>query len=351
MDSTYAGKYGQLSVLSTELLSSEFIEQLEQKEPEEFLKSLSSTSYRKEIDAFSTLYQIPDLVEVALNAHAMRMMKNAYMAVPPLARDFVMAYASKWDIENIKLILSSKKLGYSVESTEIFLMVQRNVPVGVISGPISMEEYKEIIEQKDIEAVVHALTRYGYGTVLLKYLNDVLRTGDISEMVVALDLAYYERLLSSLKFYNGDEGMMLGYVKDLVDVRNVMSALKSSAFGYKDVGNYVIKGGNIQESKIAEIASKHIEDTKGDMPFKIDEAYELYKKDPYLAYFEAALKSQLYRKYLKLFDESAISLAYIVGYMIRAEIERDELRLAWMNRYYNVSKERVENVKILKHIK
>ena len=351
MDSTYAGKYGQLTVLSTELLSSDFIEQLEQKEPEEFLKSLSSTSYRKEIDAFSTLYQVPDLVEVALNAHAMRMMRNAYMAVPPLARDFVIAYASKWDIENIKLILSSKKLGYSIESTEVFLMVQRNVPVGVISGPITMEEYKEIIEQKDIEAVVHALTRYGYGTVLLKYLNDVLRTGDISEMVVALDLAYYDRLVSSLKFYNGDEGLMLRYVKELIDVRNVMSALKSAAFGYKDVGSYMIKGGNIPESKIAGIAGKPIEDAKNEMPFKIDEAFELYKKDPYLAYFEAALKGQLYRKYLKLFNESAISLAYIVGYMIRAEIERDELRLAWMNRYYNVSKERVENVKVLKHLR
>ncbi len=351
MDSTYAGKFGQLSVLSTELLSNDFIEQLEQKEPDEFLKSLSSTSYRKEIDAFSALYQVPDLVEVALNAHAMHMMRNAYMAVPPLARDFVMAYASKWDIENIKLILSSKKLNYSVESTEIFLMVQRNVPVGVIGGPISMEEYKEIIEQKDIEAVVHALTRHGYGTVLLKYLNDVLRTGDISEMVVALDLAYYDRLMSALKFYNGDEGVMLRYVRELIDTKNVMSALKSSTFGYKDVGSYVIKGGNIPESKIAEIAGKRIDDTRNDMPFKIDEAFELYKKDPYLAYFESALKGQLYSKYLKLFDESAISLAYIVGYMIRAEIERDELRLAWMNRYYNVSRERVENVKVLKHIR
>lgn len=350
MDSTYTGKYGQLKALTTEFLTSDFIEQLEQKAPDEFLKTLSSTSYRKDVDAFSALYKIPDLVEVVLNAHAMRMVRNVYMAVPPAAHDFIIAYTSKWDVENIKLILSSKKLGYSVESTETFLMVQRNVPVGVISGPISMDEYKTIIAQKDIESVVAALARHGYGTVLMKYLDEALRTGDISEMIVALDIAYYDRLVSALKFYNGDEGLLIRYIRDMIDIKNVTSVLKAISFGYKDVGNYLVRGGNMTAAKLTEMSTKSIEDLKKDMPFSIDDAFEMYSRDPFLTYFEVALKRALYSKYIGLFDESGISIASMMVFMIRAEMERDELRLAWLNRYYGVSMERIENIKILKKI-
>ncbi len=350
MDSTYTGKYGQLRVLKTGFLSSDFVEQLEQKEPEDFLRALSGTSYRKEIDAFSGLYKGADLVSVVLNAHAMNTVRNAYIALPPLARDFVVAYTSKYDVENIKLILSSKKLNYSVESTEMFLMVHRNVPVGVISGPISMEEYKTIIAQKDIEGVVDALARHGYGTILLKFLDQTLKTGDISEMVVALDLAYYERLKAALRFYTGNEGLLFEYVKELIDVKNIMSVLKAIEAGYKDVGSYLVKGGNMTDSKLAEMSSKRVDELRNEMPYRIDEAFDMYRNDPYLTYFEAALRSAMLRKYLKLFDESAISLAYIMAFIIRAEVERDELRLAWTNRYYGVSKERIENLKILKHL-
>jgi V/A-type H+-transporting ATPase subunit C len=351
VDSTYIGKYGQLKALTTEFLTSDFIEQLEQKEPDEFLKTLSTTAYRKDVDAFSALYKVPDLVEVVLNAHAMRMIRNVYMSVPPPAQDFIMAYTSKWDVENIKLILSSKKLGYSVESTEMFLMVQRNVPVGVISGPISMEEYKAIVAQKDIEGVVSALTRHGYGTVLMKFLDEALRTGDISEMIVALDIAYYDRLVSSLRFYNGDEGLLIRYIKDTIDIKNLTSVLKAISFGWKDVGSYLVKGGNMPEAKLVEMSTKHIEDLRKDMPYPIDDAFDMYARDPFLTYFEIALKRALYAKYLKLFDESGISIASMMVFMIRAELERDELRLAWLNRYYGVSMERIENIKILKNIK
>ncbi len=141
------------------------------------------------------------------------------------------------------------------------------------------------------------------------------------------------------------------YIKDTIDIKNITSILKAISFGYKDVGNYMIKGGNISEADLAEMASKQIDDLRNETPFKIDDAFEMYKKDPFLTYFEIALKRALYAKYLKLFDESGISIAGMMVFMIRAEVERDELRLAWLSRYYGVSAERIENIKILKKIR
>ena len=349
MDSTYTGAYGRLKGLRQEFLSPSFIEQLEQKEPDEFVKTLSTTGYRKEIDELSALYKEPDLLEVVINAHMMRMSRNSAFAIPPLARNMVAAFIGRYDIENIKTILSSKKLGYNVEQTEAFLMVQRNIPVGIFAGLISREDYTNMVAQKDIEGVVNYIVKFGYGTPLLKHLDEA-RRGDITNMLMALDLYYYTRLLEAFRFYVGNEGLLLGFIKGLIDMKNMMTVIKGIELGGKDIKNFMIKGGDIPEAKLIEMSQKHISGLSGYMPFKIDDAFELYKGDQFASYFEAALKRELYKKYLKLFNESGISAAQIIGFMLRSEIERDELRSAWMGKYYKVSKPRMEHMKILKYV-
>ncbi len=350
MDSTYSGAYGRLKVSKSDFLSSAFMEQLSQKESDEFVKQLATTGYRKEIDALSQLYAQPDLTEAALNAHMTRMIRNAAFAVPPLAKDFVAAYISKWDIENIKMILSSKVLGYPVENTEVFLTVQRNTPVGLFGGTISREEYVKLIELKDIESVANALTKYGYGIILLKFVDEAKRTNDISTMVLALDMYYYSRLLQSFKFYNGDEGPLFEFIKGLIDIKNVMTVIKGIDIGSRGIKDFIIKGGSIPENKLVEMASKEIAAIKNDMPFKIDDAFDKFKSDGFTAYFESALRRELYKKYLKVFDSLPLSLGSIIGFIIRSELERNELRTIWMSKYYKVGKERTESLRILKYV-
>ena len=350
MDSTYSGAYGRLKASKLDFISVGFAEQLDQRDSDEFMKMLSTTSYRKELDAFSGLYAVPDVAEVVINAHMMGMIKNATFAVPPLARNFVAAYVSKWDIENIKTILSSKVLGYSVENTEVFLTVQRGTPVGIFGSGIGKEEYMKLIEQKDIEGVCNSLTKYGYGTILLKYVDEVKKTNDISPMMLALDTYYYARLFEVFKFYNGDEGPVIQYVKGLVDVKNIMTVIKCITFGYKNVKDYFINGGMISESKLLEMSSKELNAIKPDMPFKVDDAFERYKKDEFLAYFESALKRELNAKYLKIFDSLPLSLETIVAFVLRSELERDELRAIWLSKYYKISKERAQSMRVLKYV-
>lgn len=349
MDSTYTGAYGRLKGLRQEFLTPSFIEQLEQKDLDEFVKTLSTTGYRKEIDELSALYKEPDLLEVVINAHMMRMSRNAAFAIPPLARNTIAAFIGRYDIENIKTILSSKKLGYNVEQTEAFLVVQRNIPVGIFAGLISKEDYINMAAQKDIEGVVNYIVRFGYGTPLLKHLDEA-RKGDISNMLMALDIYYYTRLIDAFRFYIGNEGILLGFIKGLIDIKNIMTVIKGMELGGHDIKSFIIKGGDIAEAKLVEMSQKQVSALAGYMPFKIDDAFELYKSDPFASYFEAALKRELYKKYLKLFNESGISAAQIIGFMLRSEIERDELRSAWLGKYYKISKPRAEHMKILKYV-
>lgn len=350
MDSTYAGAYGRLKVSKSDFVAPSFAEQIAQKEAGEFIKMLSTTSYRREVDALSQFYQMPDLVEVVLNAHLMRMVKMATFAIPPQARDFVLAYVSKWDINNINTVLSSKVLGYDVEHTEAFLTVQRTIPVGLFSGTISREDYAKIIEQKDIEGVVNALVRFGYGTTLLKFVDDAKKNKDISSMILALDIGYYSRLISTLKFYNGDEGPLMDFIRSLVDIKNIMTVIKSVEFGYKGAKNLLIKGGNMPEAKLTEMSGKGLDGMRGDMPFSIDDAFERYGRNPFLAEFEMALRRELYKKYIRIFESLPLSIESIMAFILRSEIERDELRAIWLGKYYNIGKERLDSMRMLKYV-
>ncbi len=345
----YVGKYGQLKVLSTEFLSLKFMEELEQKW-DDFIKILSGTTYRREVDEFSALYKIPDLIDVVLNAHMMRTMQSAAFAAPPEARSFITAYLSKWDIENIKLILSAKVLGYTVEQTEKFLVVQHDTPAGILAGIITKDDYKTMLAQKDVEGVVNSVLKYGYGKVLLKYLDSAKRNSDISEMVLALDLYYYNVLIEEYKLHNITERIIGEYIAESIDVRNIMNMLKGLSYGYKNLGQYVIKGGNIGEKELTEIASKGAEYMLDHIPFKINDAIERYKSEGFLGYIENALRRELYKKYISEFRHSSFSLAFIFAYMLRGEMERDELRNIWFSRYYNISKDRSSALKIAKYV-
>ncbi|MDE1856647.1 MAG: V-type ATPase subunit [Candidatus Micrarchaeota archaeon] len=351
MDSTYVGAYGRISALKSDLLGPQVLDQLNQKDIDEFTKTLSNTSYRKEVDSFSGMYKGADLVSVVLSAHMMRMIKAATSPIPPLAKNFVDAYLSKWDIENIKLILSSKRLGYEVEKTESFLMVNRNVPVGTFSGVISREDYINMINQKDIEGVINSLVKYGYGTVLLKYIDEAKSpTGTLDRMFLALDLYYFNRLVNAFRMYNGDESPVLEFIKDGIDIRNSVTAIKMVEFGYKDIKEYIIPGGHLAESKLVEMASKDLQSIRNELPFRIDAAFDLYKKEQFVTYLNTALEREMYRKYLKTFGSLALSLESIMSFILRCELERYELRAIWLSKLYRLSSERYEGMRMLKYV-
>lgn len=351
MDKSYTGTYGRLRVLMPDFLSSAFIDDLSQKSPDDFVKALGSTSYKLEMDSFSGLYKIPDLMEVVVNAHMLRRIRNAISALPQSAKGFIRAYMGKWDVENIKTILSSKKLGYDIEHTEAFLMTERNIPVGTLLGAISREDYINMLSQRDIDGVVALLMKYGYGTILLKYADEIKKTKDLTGAIAALDMYWYSNMVESFRFYNGTETAILAYLKDLVDFKNTTTLIKALVFGYGNIGDYMVKGGTTPPQKIAELAAKKdVFAVKDELPFKIDEAFEAYRNDRFATYFEVALRGALVRRYLKRFELAPMSLDFIFAFILRCELERDELRTVWLGKYYSIKKERAERLRIMKYV-
>lgn len=238
MDNTYTGKYGGLRAASLNLLSEEFIEDIAKRESSDFIPTLSQTGYKEEIDRLINAYPMPDSVELIINSHMVGMLSKAYAAMPPLARDFIYAYTRKWDIENIKVILSAKVSGYEIGQTEAFLVVQKGMPISPISGTITSQQYSEIIGQSGVEEIINSLVRFGYGAVMLKSIDDYRSTHDLSSILLSLDMYYYQNLVGSLRFYNGDEGQVAEFVRELIDWKNVISVIKAIQFGKLDAKGF-----------------------------------------------------------------------------------------------------------------
>ena len=117
-----------------------------------------------------------------------------------------MAYLSKWDIENIELIIAAKSLGRTLEQTEAYLVSSQHLPVSISATTIPMSELKALLLLPDLEAVINlSLVKFGYGAVLLQQLGDFRKSGDLGIFSSALQNYYYSKLFSELRFLQGDE--------------------------------------------------------------------------------------------------------------------------------------------------
>lgn len=341
MDSTYAGAYGHVKALYLNLLRKDEIDRIKETKKDEFLSVLSNTSYKNEIDQFYNRFKEPDIIDIIINTHFLNNCISAMQVLPSIGKTLIRSYLSKIDIQNIKLILAAKLIGKNVEITENLLTVGRSFPLGFSSSLISKEEYRNIIEQKDIVEVINYLTRYNYGRVLLPFSVSAELSRDVSGMSLALDVEYYTDLLRNFKFYNGNEGPVLRFIQSLIDLRNIMTVIKEIELK-KPAKELLIKGGLINIDRLNEMTKMSIVDFIKDLPYDLNEALELYREDGLIANFEVELKRIIHDKYLQIFRANALSVASTLSFIISAEIERDIIRLSWFKKYYNIEKKVVD---------
>ncbi len=342
MDATYLGKYGQLSCLNTEFLKNSDIDSLiNLSTDKEFLNYLENKSYKLEIQKFSNSYVMPDLYTMIINYHMVKHIKDALQSLPYGGKTFITAYLNRFDIENIKVILSSKSLNYKVDHFEPFLMIN-DMPVGYITGSIPEEEYKALIEQPDVEGIVNSLAEYGYGVALMEKLEEFRNEGNMVGMFNTLDSYYYTRLFEQFNMYLGSQISIRNYLKSLVDIHNVSLLAKHIVSSNKDEGDledYIVDYGNISKQELLNSKFDTIGSLAGLNVPGLSKAVEMYTKSGLLGSIETEMKYALYNEYLPKLKMSNIGMNTVMYYIIRSEIERDNLRVIMLGKYYDMGNE------------
>jgi len=350
MSSAQFAGLGRLRALSLSFLGKDKLGELARaKDTADIAQQLESTWYGPEIEAAAAVYKPPELIEIALNRQLVNVNRIAIQAVPLFGKSALLSYLSKWDIENIELILAAKSLGKGLEETEAFLVSSRNLPVGLSFNTIPLTELQVLLQQQDVEAVINYLVKYGYGAILLQQVGDFRKTNDLGVFTGALQNYYFSKLLWELRFLKGDEGVLREYFKSEISKRDMLNFLKcrESKLDRDTFAKHLIDGGLVPSAGLLEAYASS--DT-GEMVKRFEPWFELtaplerYTKSGNLTEFEVAVDKMIVAKFLPRFRSLPISLTAVFGFVIQAEVERQNIRRIIYAKQYGMTEEYIKSV-------
>ncbi|MDG6905620.1 MAG: V-type ATPase subunit [Nitrososphaerota archaeon] len=350
MQASYAAGFGTLRVQSLNFLTKAQLEDLTHaKDVAEIAQKLESSWYGIDIEAEAAVHKPPELVEIAVNRHLIGVNKTALQACPVFGKTALVAYLSKWDIENIELVVAAKSLGRTLEQTESYLVSSRNIPLSSSIAAIPMSELNTMMQQPDVEAVINYLVKYGYGAILLQQLGDFRKNGDLGIFSSALQNYYYSKLLSELRFLQGDEGVLREYVRAEISKKNILNLLKSKELKIeRDVfARHSISGGLLDQSTLLEAYSSP---DLGDITKKFEPWFDLtgdvekYQQSHNLTEFEVALDKMMVSRYMPKFRALSISLTTVFAFVFQAEFERQNIRRITYAKQYGMTEDYIRSI-------
>jgi V/A-type H+-transporting ATPase subunit C len=310
---------------------------------------LEQTWYKEEIESLATVYKPPELIEVAVNRHLVGVNALAIQTAPLFGKNAMVAYLSKWDIENIEVILAAKSLGKGLEQTEAFLVSSRSLPLTLSFNAIPYAELNVLLQQPDVEAVINYLVKYGYGAVLLQQLGDFRKSGDLGVFTAALQKLYYAKLLWELRFLEGDEGVLREYVRADITKRDILNLLKAreSKLDREVLSRHLVEGGLIAASSLMEAYdSQELGETikKFEPWIDLSAALEGYSKSGNLTEVEVAFDKLVVARYLTRFRSLPISLTSSFAFVLQAEYERQNIRRITYAKQYGMTEDYIKSV-------
>jgi V/A-type H+/Na+-transporting ATPase subunit C len=315
----------------------------------EIAKLLEPTPYGPYLGQAAATYRGADLIEVAVNRYFVQRNRMGLEVAPFAGRAIIQAYLRRWDIQNVGAILAAKIQGRVLTEEETFLVSPREIPAGLIAGPMVLDDFRLLMQAPTVEGVVQGLVKFGYGAVLLPLVEELQRTKDIFPMLSALDRYYYAQLLEATKFFQGDEWTVRRFIQTEIDVRNLLLLLKGRD---ADFAPEVVFARFLEGGEFGRAAAQDLYSSARDLPTlvqalesrapRLADGLERYRTDRSLVGFEAALTRQRAIDQLKQLRSYPLSLSVIFAFLLLAELERNDLQRIVFAKAYGVPRDQVE---------
>ena len=352
--SPYASALGRFKALTPTLLPRDAFGPLGQaRDLVEVAGLLERTTYGPELAAAGATYEGPARLEVAINRLFVHrnhlLLQSASFAGKPLLQ----AYLRRWDVQNIGLILSAKAEARPLAEAEVFLVSSREIPAGLLSGGISLDEYRALLALPSLEAVTSGLVKFGFGGVLLPLLEGYRASHDIFPLIQALDKEYYARLLEQAKFFQGDEWVIREFLRSEIDVRNVLLLLKGkdAELPVDEVLARFLDGGTLTRDRVSDLYNvRGVAELVGQLEPRypaLTEGLAPYAAQRSLVAFETALTRERAVTELRRLKSFPLSICILFTFLLLSELERADLRKVVYGKLYGVSSEELGRSLIL----
>jgi V/A-type H+-transporting ATPase subunit C len=171
-------------------------------------------------------------------------------------------------------------------------------------------------------------------------------------MIAGLQTYYYQNLLASLRFFQGDEGIIREMFRTEVDKKNLLNLLKGKEANVDKsiVSKHLVEGGNISVSELMDMygVNNVIEFVNRiESYFPLGQAVDHYKDTGSLVDFEIGLDKFINKKYVDKLKNIALSIGSIFHFIIMAEHERENIRRIAYGKKYDIPSDRIASMMII----
>ncbi|MDI6881914.1 MAG: ATP synthase A1 subunit C [Methanothermobacter tenebrarum] len=267
-------------------------------------------------------------IEKALESQLAEIYQLITEIVPKRLKRVFEVQSKKWDIKNIKSLLTAKDTGLSPEETLDLL-----IPFGELK-----DKLEKLTELKTVEDIITAFEDTEYGPILEAALPDYEKTGMLLPFEAALDKYYMETLLEVLEEVSipkEDTEILRTYFGAQIDATNLKIILRAKAdnLKYEDISPYIIEGYQLPEWKLeylmeAENIKGIISELEGtDYGPVLAEALPEYEETRSLATFERALEKYINETARTFALKRPLGVGPIITFLSRKEAEIKNLKV------------------------
>ena len=303
---------------------------------------LERTSYRQDlVDVSLKERTLPDQIELACTRNFSRYLKKVLGIMPKDARPVLNGFFEKYEIENIKMILSSKTAGHSKEKI---------APLILETGLLSKAIHSKMLDAKDLSEAMAPLEGTPYSSVIEKSSSPNGR--QITGILAALDAYYFDKIRQIASNFPREEKIILEMLKSQIDSRNISAILRSKKEGIKEekISQMMIWSGNIQKEKLRQaIAAKDVEAAAKvfENDFGLSKPIEIYRKTGSLIPIEVELETGHAKKGLSVLRRSILSIGAIAGFLLIKEEETSNIRKIIRAKEFGLSPEKLKEMLVV----
>ncbi|MCZ7575305.1 MAG: V-type ATPase subunit [Ardenticatenaceae bacterium] len=322
----YAGANAQVRALISRLLPPPFwAEIIVARDLPGLLNLLWETSYRQTIAPLAGARLAPATVERALWEYLARAARVPLSLLRGPPRNLLDWLWRRFEVNNLKTVLRT---------------VERRVPADRIQasliplGPASALPWGVLAEAASVPAVVEYLRPTFYERPLNQALDLYRREGSLFVLEVALDLAYYGRLLAKLAGLTGrDRREAERFIGTLADSQNLLWAFRYRVYAHlapEEILNFTLHHGlRVDASVVREIASgAPLRDVVarlwGDRLPDVERLSRLSEREA-LPELERIFQRYLYRLALDALKAYPFHLGVVLAYQVLLESEVRDL--------------------------
>ncbi|MCR4368681.1 MAG: V-type ATPase subunit, partial [archaeon] len=266
---------------------------IEAKNIAEIFAILERTAYRPDLVSGALAEgTIADQIELACTTNFSRTLATILKISPKKAREEIKEMFEKYEINNIKLIITSKHMNEPKEKIAQLIMD---------TGILKKATHNRMLDAKTVKECVSELGGTKYGSLLQSKLADYTREKQITPLIVALDNYYYSAIPSIAKNPYGDTRIISSMLKSEADAKNISTILraKNDNIEPKKIMAMTSGLGNLRKEEIFEAArQKSTEDAAKifEKKFRLTNQIEAFKKTGSLIPIELALEKAVAAK-------------------------------------------------------